>query len=90
MAYQPSLFPDDITRVTEAELREKLSTFIDCVAYAEDELVVMRDGQPIAAVISIDGFIALRHMLSDVVAQLDLYPARKATATCSRHGRAVQ
>ncbi len=43
--------PDDITRVTEAELRADLTTFIDCVAYAEDELVVMRDGQPIAAAI---------------------------------------
>ncbi len=32
--------------------------------------MVMRDGQPVAAVIGIDGFRALRHMLSDVVAQL--------------------
>ncbi len=35
--------PDDVTRVSEAELRANLTTFIDCVAYAEDELVVMRD-----------------------------------------------
>ncbi len=39
--------PDDITQVTEAELRASLTTFIDCVAFAEDELVVIRDGQPI-------------------------------------------
>ena len=37
--------PHDITRVTEAELRDDLATFLNCVAYAEDELVVMRDGQ---------------------------------------------
>ncbi len=30
--------PDDITRVTEAELRADLTTFLDCVAFAEDEL----------------------------------------------------
>ena len=29
--------PDDITRVTEAELRADLTTFLDCVAFAEDE-----------------------------------------------------
>ncbi len=62
--------PDDITRVTEAELRADLTTFIDCVAYAEDELVVMRDGQPIAAVISMDGWRALRRMAEDVIEQL--------------------
>jgi hypothetical protein len=48
--------PDDITQITEAELRADLTTFIDCVAYAEDELVVMRDGQPIAAVVSMEGW----------------------------------
>ena len=47
--------PNDITRVTEAELRADLTTFLDRVAYAEDELVVMRDGQPVAAVISMAG-----------------------------------
>ena len=31
------LTPDDITRVTEAEFRADLTTFIDCVAFAEDE-----------------------------------------------------
>ena len=62
--------PDDITRVTEAELRADLTTFLDCVAYAEDELVVMRDGQPIAAVVSIEGWRALRTVAERVVEQL--------------------
>ncbi len=39
--------PDDITRVTESDLQADLTTFLDCVAFAEDELAVMRDGQPI-------------------------------------------
>jgi hypothetical protein len=39
--------PDDITQVTEAELRADLTTFLDCVTFAEEELVVMRDRQPI-------------------------------------------
>ncbi len=56
MAHPP--IPHDITKVTEAELRDDLATFLNCVAYAEDELVVMRDGQPIAAVISMDGWRA--------------------------------
>ncbi len=54
--------PHDITRVTEAELRDDLATFLNCVAYAEDELVVMRDGQAIAAVISMEGWRALRRV----------------------------
>ncbi len=62
--------PNDITRVTEAELRAGLATFLDCVAYAEDELVVMRDGQPIAAVISMEGWRALRRAAEGVVEQL--------------------
>ena len=53
-----SQIPDDVLRVTEPELQEKLSTLLDRVAYAEEELVVMRDGQPIAAVISMDGWRA--------------------------------
>ena len=62
--------PDDITQVNEAELRASLTTFIDCVAFAEDELVVMRDGQPIAAVISMEGWRALRTVAEGVVEQL--------------------
>ena len=54
--------PYDVLRVTEPELREKLSTPLDRVAYAEEELVVMRDGKPIAAVVRMDGLRALRHV----------------------------
>ncbi len=52
------------------ELREKLSTYIDRVAFAEDELLVTRGGQPVAAVISMEGWRALRSVLGDVVQQL--------------------
>ncbi len=62
--------PEDITHVTEAELREKLSTFIDRVAFAEDELLVKRGGQPVAAVISMEGWRALRNVAEGVVEQL--------------------
>ncbi len=41
--------PDDVLRVTEPELQEKLPVFLDRVAHAEEELVVLRDGEPIAA-----------------------------------------
>ncbi len=34
--------PQDITQVTEAQLRDDLTTYIDGVAFAEDELVVTR------------------------------------------------
>jgi hypothetical protein len=40
------------------------------VAFAEDELVVMRDGQPIAAVISMDGWRALRRVAEGFMEQL--------------------
>ena len=70
MAYQLAPTPEDITRVTEAELREKLSTYIDRVAFAEDELLVTRGGQPVAAVISIEGWRALRSVAEGVVEKL--------------------
>ncbi len=50
--------PDDVLRVTEAELQEKLPRWLDRVAHADEELVVMREGEPIAAVIGMDGFRA--------------------------------
>ncbi len=70
MAHQLTPIPHDITKVTEADLQAHLATFLNCVAYAEDELVVTRDGQPIAAVISMDGWRALRRMAEDVIVQL--------------------
>ncbi len=39
------MIPDDIARVIEAELRAGLTTYLDCVAFAEDELVV-RQARP--------------------------------------------
>ncbi len=48
----------------------KLSTLLDRVAYAEEELVVMRDGKPIAAVVCMDGLRALRHVAQEFVEQL--------------------
>ncbi len=62
--------PDDITQVSEAEQREKLSTFIDRVRFAKDELLVTRGGQPVAAVISIEGWKALRSVAGGVVEQM--------------------
>ncbi len=62
--------PNDVTRVTEAELREKLSVLIDSVAYQEAELVVVRDGEPVAAVVSMEGWRALRSVAEGVVEQL--------------------
>ncbi len=70
MAYELTPTPDDITQVTKAELAEKLSTYIDRVAFAEDELLVTRGGQPVAAVISIEGWRALRRAAKGVVEKL--------------------
>ncbi len=62
--------PDDVLRVTEPELQEKLSSLLDRVAYAEEELVIMRDGKAIAAVVCMDGLRALRHVVSEIEEQL--------------------
>ena len=70
MAYQLTPTPEDITRVTEAQLRDNLTTFIDRVAFAEDELLVTRDGAPVAAVISMEGWRALRSVAEGVVEQM--------------------
>ena len=68
MASQP--IPDDVIRVTEPELQEKLSTRLDRVAYQEEQLVVMRDGKPIAAVVCIDGLRGTAHVAQEFVEQL--------------------
>ncbi len=39
MAHPP--ISHDITKVTEAELRDDLATFLNCVAFAEDELSLL-------------------------------------------------
>ncbi len=47
--------PGDVVELTENEFHAQLEPFLDLVAFAEDELVVTRNGQPIAAVISLEG-----------------------------------
>ncbi len=82
MAYQLTPTPDDITRVSEAELLDDLTTLIDRVAFAEDELLVTRGGQPVAAVISMEGWRALRSVAEGVV-ELMLGEERLQTLTGS-------
>ncbi len=65
-----SQIPDDVLRVTEADLQAKLSTYLDCVTHADEELVVTRDGQPIAAIVGMDGLRALRKVVREVEEQL--------------------
>ncbi len=62
--------PADVVQVTESELGAGLATFLDRVAFAEDELVVTRAGRPIAAVISMDGYWALRKIVEEIQYQL--------------------
>ncbi len=62
--------PDGVLSVTEPELREKLSTLLDSVAYQEEEVVVIRDGKPIAAVVCMGALQALRHVASEFAEQL--------------------
>ena len=62
--------PDDALRVSEAELHAKLSSYLDRVAHADEKFVVMREGEPIAAILSVDGFLALRHVVREFAEQL--------------------
>ncbi len=62
--------PADVVEVTEGELRAGLPTFLDRVVFAEDELVVTRAGRPIAALISMDGYWALRKIVEEIQYQL--------------------
>ena len=55
--------PADAVEVTASELRTNLRDLLERVAFAEDELVVTRAGKPIAAVISMDAFVALRKFI---------------------------
>ncbi len=56
--------PDDVLRVSEAELQAKLSTYLDRVTHADEKFVVMREGEPVAAI------LALRHLVREVEEQL--------------------
>ncbi len=58
----------DRCRRTAAALTELESC--GSATYAEQELVVIRDGKPIAAMVCMDGLRALRHVAQEFVEQL--------------------
>ncbi len=68
--YATPQIPDRVLRVTEPELQEKLPVFLDRVLHEEEELVVVRDGEPIVAVVCMAALWALRHAASEFVEQL--------------------
>jgi prevent-host-death family protein len=63
--------PCNAVEVTESELQAKLEAFLELVAFTEEELVVTRNGQAIAAVISMDGYRALRRVVGEIQRALE-------------------
>ncbi len=63
--------PGNAVEVTESELQAKLEAFLELVAFTEEELVVTRNGQAIAAVISMDGYRALRRVVGEIQRALE-------------------
>ncbi len=63
--------PGHVVEVTESELKAELGTFLELVAFTEEELVVTRNGQAIAAVISMDGYRALRRVVGEIQRALE-------------------
>ncbi len=66
----PREIPQSVVEVTETEVRADLGTFLDRVAHTDAELVVTRADRPIAAVISMDGYWALRKIVEEIQYQL--------------------
>lgn len=63
--------PGNAVEVTESEFQAKLEAFLELVAFTEEELVVTRNGQAIAAVISMDGYRALRRVVGEIQRALE-------------------
>ena len=71
--------PEDAVEVTSTELRVGLRDLLERVAYEEDELVVTRAGKPIAAVVSMDAYVALRQLLRGHEEMADLRSIEEAS-----------
>ncbi len=56
--------PEDVIEVGVIEFRINMRDLLERVAFEEDELVITRAGKAIAAVISMDSFVALRRWLA--------------------------
>lgn len=63
--------PDDAIEVGAQELRKELRNWLERVAYREDELVITRSGKPMAALISMDAYLALRKLIRPVEESID-------------------
>lgn len=56
--------PGDAVEVSATELRSSLRDLLERVAFKGDELVVTRAGKAVAAIISMDAYIALRRLMA--------------------------
>ena len=72
--------PEDVIEVGVIELRKNMRDLLERVAFGEDELVVTRAGKAIAAVISMDAFVALRRGLARREEDLDADLIERARA----------
>lgn len=70
--------PDDAVEVSITELRDRLRDYIERVAFHEDELVISRAGRPMAAMISMDAYVALRKLIAFQEDQVEGASARAA------------
>lgn len=70
--------PEDAIEVTASELRVNLRDYLERVAFAEDELVITRAGRAMAALISMDAYIALRQLMAAREDMVDGQAARAA------------
>ncbi len=60
MGRPPPRVPEGVVELSVTELRENLRDYLERVAFERDEFVVSRAGKPIAALISMDAYVALR------------------------------
>lgn len=70
--------PEDVVPVGVVELRDELRTWLERVAYGGDELVILRGGKPMAALVSIDALLALRRLIAPHEDALDTAAASAA------------
>jgi prevent-host-death family protein len=80
--------PEDspVVRLDVAELRDRLDDILTRVGSGEERAILSRDGEDVAAVISIEEFWFLERAIARLEDEMDLEAIREAKAEAEKKG----
>ena len=80
--------PEDspVVRLSVAELRDRLDDILTRIVSGEERAIVSRDGENVAAVISIEEFWFLERAIAQLEDEMDLEAIREAKAEAEKKG----